>query len=132
MRTITETDSPTDKLAKLLPAEVTAFHLSIRGVFLEYANVRYLLAVAAVSLVVSLFYISKVRGVSNAVHMALYAAIFAVWALTLDAPAFADKLSALGYADVPFIPMTTAAALVMSFLVPVLVPARLLASAPAQ
>jgi NADH:ubiquinone oxidoreductase subunit 6 (subunit J) len=87
-------DSATDRLAKLLPAEVTAAYVSIRSV-VETSNYSYalvlLLLSAAIMAIISVFYVARFKGITNQVHRALYAITFLLWAVALDSTRIADR-----------------------------------------
>lgn len=87
-------DSATERLAKLLPAEVTAAYVSIRSV-VETSNYKYALAFlllsAAILSIVSIFYVARYKGISNQVHRALYAITFLIWAIALDSSKIAAE-----------------------------------------
>ena len=121
---VSNDDSAADKLGKILPAEVTGLYISLRSIFTttvhDYAY--YLIAAAVVSLIAGLIYISVVRGVRNPTHILVYAIIFLVWALTVDAGNIEEHF---GH-DLPIQNISAALSILISFLAPVLIPNGLL------
>ena len=86
-KAIEAADPGVDRLGKLLPAEVTGLYVSIRALFTDGASDYagyWLLIMATASLALALFYIWRVRGVNNPLHLAIYAITFALWAVSLD------------------------------------------------
>lgn len=130
-KAIDSQDTPSDKLGKLLPSEVTGLYVSLRALFADVsANTisdTILIALAIVSLVICIAYIVTVRGVRNVWHVVVYAVTFVIWALTLDP----DRLSMLfphtDYTDY-FSRILAAVSLLWAFVIPWAVPARIVSS----
>ncbi|NBB49802.1 hypothetical protein GVN24_16120 [Rhizobium sp. CRIBSB] len=80
-------DSPTDRLAKLLPAEVTGVYVSIRSLA-ETSTYQYAFLIMLSSAVAMAFlsakYVEKFKNITNTLHKAIYATTFLIWAIALD------------------------------------------------
>lgn len=121
--------TPADRIGALLPAEVTGLYVSMRALF-EAPGIPnqpyYVLGCAAVALGVGILYIRFARQVTNPVHLAVYALLFANWAFALDANLLQPALP-----SVPLAAITGAASFILSFLFPLVIPSRTVASQPA-
>lgn len=131
-RPLTDTATPADRLGALLPAEVTGLYVSIRALF-ETSTIPapqqpyYILGCAVVSLIAGLIYIRFLRQVTNPAHLLIYAVLFVNWAFALDANIFQSDIP-----NVPLAAITGAASFILSFLFPLVIPSRTVASQPAQ
>lgn len=100
--------------------------MSIRALFETPGipnQIYYVFGCAAVALVVGILYIRFARQVTNPVHLSVYALLFANWAFTLDANLLQPELP-----SVPVAAITGAASFILSFLFPLVIPSRTVAS----
>lgn len=85
---ISAADSPSDRLVKLLPAEVTGLYVTVAGLCSasSAANLDKILAYSTIAIsVIGLFYLYRVRQISNVLHFVTYFVSFYLWVLTLNA-----------------------------------------------
>jgi hypothetical protein len=83
-KAIKDDDSTAAKLAKLLPAEVTALYLAIRPFLVQLNMPTVSLLGVAVCLVLAVAFIRKQRGVTSWAHTAFYIITFGTWVLMIE------------------------------------------------
>jgi hypothetical protein len=81
-KAITSNEELGSKVAKLLPAEVTALYLSLRP-FFEGSPLTQLI-VAIICLILSIAFIRTARKVTSWNHVIVYTLTFGIWVLTIE------------------------------------------------
>jgi hypothetical protein len=122
------TDTPSDRLAKLLPAEVTGLYITVSGLCAaaHAGNTDTILFYSTIAIaIIGMLYLYLQRGVVNFIHLAVYLVSFFLWVLTLQA----DNIDIKYYGEKGTFPLVISIMTVLwSFLLPLVVSSEILSS----
>ena len=123
-------DGPSDRLAKLLPAEVTGLYMTIKGLC-DQSTVASAQAILfwfiPIVILCGIAYLVVVRKIANQLHLAIYCIVFIVWVVTIEAAAIG---AAINIKDGTVSLLAAIVSAILSFLVPLFIPSDKLSSGP--
>lgn len=122
-----QTEDYSNKLFKILPAELTAVYFGIRAMAEVSGNVYDILLVLAVVLAILFYFLaSKLINIYNPINKILYCLTFLIWVLAIDAGVYTNEFFYKLGDDVVnrIVYVVSATAAIWSFVVPILLQPR--------
>ena len=120
-RDIQPNDSYGDRLHKLLPAELTAVYLAVRGQAGGDPDLfKYIFVFTAVIATVFYFGMPRIIGVVGPLSRLLYCGTFVVWIVSLDSAMFYEAFQFPAGQEKYVVYVASATAIVWSFAMPLL------------
>ena len=119
-------DRYSDKLGKILPAELTATYFLLRSLAGNSPGLTLYLAILTVILCVAFYFVSpKLIKMTTQKNRILYSVTFLVWVVAIDPDRIAKDILALPIQDVAkFVFLASGIAAIWSFFVPLVMDER--------